>query len=136
MFWEENVRIVSLDSEGRVKGICQLMDGVIFDLFFASINSKGDAASIIYIFSNAMDSLDYYLSLASRFLEKHRQLKQIDGSEVKRYHSLVKQKHGQVTRILKKEYVALGLPHFEKYCRKKVPYREEKLRVRNNEDIY
>jgi hypothetical protein len=114
MFWEENIRIVSLDSERRVKGICQLMEGVIFDLYLASLDSKGDTATIIYQFSNAMYSLDYYLLLACRFLEKYRFLKKIDEAQAKRYHRIVKQKHSEVAKILKKEYVALGLPQFEK----------------------
>ena len=137
MFWEENIRIVSLDSKRRVKGICQLMDGVIFDLYFACLNSKEDTASIIYQFSNAMYSLDYYLLLASRFLEKYRHLKKIDEPEAKRYHRIVKQKHSEVAKILKKEYIALGLPQFEKYCQKKVPYSNKpKLRARSKEDVY
>lgn len=136
MFWEENVQIVSLDSERRVKGICQLMDGVIFDLYFASVNSKGDTASIIYIFSNAMYSLDYYLSLVCRFLEKYRHLKKIDESEAKKYYSIVKKKHNEVVKILKKEYVTLGLPQFEKYCQRRIPYSDHpKLRARSNENV-
>jgi hypothetical protein len=133
MFWEENIRIVSLDSERRVKGICQLMEGVIFDLYLASLDSRGDIASIIYQFSNAMYSLDYYLLLACRFLGKYRFLKKIDENQAKKYYRIVKQKHSEVAKILRKEYVALGLPQFEK----RVLFgNKPKLRVEGHEDVY
>jgi len=84
-----------------------------------------------------MYSLDYYLSLACRFLEKYRFLKKIDEPQAKRYHRIVKQKHSEVAKILKKKYVALGLPQFKKFCQKRVPFSNKaKWRVRGHEDVY
>jgi hypothetical protein len=119
MFNEGNVRIISLDTESRVRGICQLMDGIIFDLYVMCLSSQEDVSAIIHQFSNAMDYLDYYLLLAYGFIEKYRLLKKIDESEVKKYHSIVEKKRNDVAKVIKKEYEMLDLPRIKNLRKKR-----------------
>jgi len=82
MFNEENIRIISLDAESRVRGVCQLMEGLIFDLRITPSSSEGEVTFTVKSFSTAMDFLDNCLLMAYSFIEKYRRLK-IDEKEEK-----------------------------------------------------
>ncbi|MBM5805103.1 MAG: hypothetical protein FJZ49_03410 [Candidatus Verstraetearchaeota archaeon] len=110
MFNEENIRIVSLDAESRVRGVCQLMEGLIFDLRITPSSSEGEVAFTIKSFSIAMDFLDNYLLMAYSFIEKYRRLKKIDEKEVKKYRRIVERKRDDIAEVLLKAYVVLGSP--------------------------
>lgn len=118
MFAEENIRVISLDTPTRVKGVCQLMDGVIFNIRLTNFNSEKDITSLVQQFNHALLCLDRYISKADLFLEKHRHLNKISDKELKGYQRIVNEKRKEIMRILMNEYVALGLQEYEDFCQR------------------
>jgi len=112
MFSEATVRVVSLDTESRVRGICQLMEGVILTIRIGEADLGGKAAPIIRQFEFALRSLDKYALMADLLLDKHRRLKKINNDELKKHRRTIIAKRKEVTEILRREYDALGLPEF------------------------
>jgi hypothetical protein len=118
MFSEEDVRIIALDTESRVRGVCQLMEGVIFNIRLNDLNSEDDITLMVMQFNSALQCLNKYIIKADNFLEKHKRLKRIGESEVKKYQNIVKKKRREVAKVLKNEYSVLGLPELENFCKK------------------
>jgi hypothetical protein len=118
MFADDNVRVVSLDTGTRVKGVCQLMDGVIFSIHLTGTISDDDIALLVQQFNYALQRLNRYILRADLFLEKHRDLNKINNKELREYQRVVKKKRREIIKLLGKEYEALGLPEFEDFCQR------------------
>lgn len=110
MFEEDGFQTISLDTEHRIKGVCQLMEGVILEIRVTRMASDDKIDFVAEQFNYAIDSLDYFLSQAYSFLTKYRQLKKIGESDVAKYRQEVERKRKDVARVIANEYAALGFP--------------------------
>jgi len=110
MFEEDGLQTISLDTERRIKGVCQLMEGVIFEMRVTPMASEEEIDFMADQFNCAIDSLDYFLSQAYSFLEKYRRMKKIGESDEAKYRREVERKRKDVARVIANEYAMLGLP--------------------------
>jgi|GEM_PF-1332352 hypothetical protein len=110
MFEEDGLQTISLDAEHRVKGVCQLMEGVILEMRVTRMASDEEIDFMANQFNCAIDSLDYFLYQAYIFLKKYRRLKKIEEADVVKYRREVERKRKDVARIIANEYAALGFP--------------------------
>lgn len=114
MFEDEDASTVSLDSETRVKGVCQLMDGLISDIK-AEGNDDPDVRQevLLSMLSSALKALDDFLTMGYSFVARYRERGLIDAQEERLYRRAMEEKREAVMKILKREYELLGLAEVE-----------------------
>jgi hypothetical protein len=110
MFEEDGFQTISLETERRVKGVCQLMEGVILETRVTPMVSDEEIEFMTEQFNYAIDSLDYFLSQAYSFLKKYRRLKKIGESDEAKYRREVERKRKDVAKVIANEYAMLGFP--------------------------
>lgn len=99
-----------MDSESRVKGICQLMDGLIFDIKVDGYSdSEGLHERLISQFDSAIESLDEFLAMGYSFIANYRQRRIIGEGEERECRRVMEEKYDAVLKILKREYEILGM---------------------------
>lgn len=121
MFEEDGFQTISLDAEHRVKGVCQLMEGLILEMRVTHMASDEEVDFMAEQFNYAIDSLDYFLSQAYSFLKKYRRLKKIEESDVAKYRQEVERKREDVARVIANEYAALGVPIPKTHRKERAP---------------
>jgi len=97
---ESEFPTVSLDNERRIKGICQLMEGLVFNLSIPLPDSQGGLAEQMKLMTNIMDSLDAYLLMAHDLIEKQRRLGRIKELVAKKYRKIVEKKYDEVAEVI------------------------------------
>lgn len=114
MLEEEDIATVSLDPEKRVRGICQLMEGIISDIR-AEGNDDPNVRQefLLSVFGSALEALDHFLTMGYLFLARYRERGLIRASEERLYRRAMEGKREAVMKILKREYEVLGLPEVE-----------------------
>jgi hypothetical protein len=110
---------IKLDTDSRVKGICQLMDQVILDIEEIPIYSYEDVNYMIKQFDEALNSLDRYLLTGNSFLRKYRDKNKIGEEEMRKYMSIIKKKRREVIKLLISYFTDMGLPQVKKRVNKK-----------------
>jgi hypothetical protein len=114
MLEEDPTDTVSLDSESRVRGICQLMDGLIYDIKVDGFtDSEEDQERLVSLFDSAVESLDSFLALGYSFIARYRERQIINAKEEVRSRRIIEDKYDAVMKILKREYSVLGMPEVE-----------------------
>lgn len=109
MLEDEDLPAVSLDSKKRVRGICQLMDGLISDIR-AEANDDPDVRQeqLLSMLGSALEALDDFLTMGYCFIAKYRERGLISAHEEQLYRKTMEEKRDAVTKILKREYEILG----------------------------
>lgn len=111
---EESLATVSLDTESRVKGICQLMDGLIFDVKVEErLEPDVLQERLLSLFEAAVESLDAFLEMGYSFLAKYRERQIVSASEERRCRRIMEEKYDAVLLVLKREYAILGMTGVE-----------------------
>lgn len=114
MLEEDPLDTVSLDYKSRVKGICQLMDGLIFDIKVNGYSDSEEGAErLLSLFDSAVESLDSFLAMGYSFIASYRQKRKIDVKEEGECRREIEEKYDAVMKILKREYAILGMPEVE-----------------------
>jgi hypothetical protein len=110
MLEDDPVDTVSLDSESRVRGICQLMDGLIYDIKVDGYaDSEVGQERFLSQFDSAVESLDSFLEKGYSFFAKYRERRIMGAAEERRCRKIVEKKYDAVLGVLKREYAMLGM---------------------------
>ena len=114
MLEDEDVATVSLDSESRVRGICQLMEGLISEIVAEeSEDPELSQEMLLSMRDSALEDLDAFLGMGYRFIARYREKGLISTSEERLYRKVMEEKRDAVMKILKREYEILGLTEVE-----------------------
>jgi hypothetical protein len=114
MLEDEDIATVSLDSESRVRGICQLMEGLISDIR-AEGNDDPDVRQelLLSMLASALKALDDFLTMGYCFIARYRGRGILNASEEQLYRRTMEDKRDAVMKILKREYEILGITEVE-----------------------
>ena len=114
MLEDEDMATISLDSERRVRGICQLMEGLILEIV-AEENEDPELRQelLLSMRASALQDLDAFLTMGYRFIARYRERGLISASEERSYRRMMEEKRDEVMKILKREYEILGLAEVE-----------------------
>ncbi len=114
MLEDENISTVSLDPESRVRGICQLMEGLISDVRVEWDDDPTVRQELLLsMFGSALEALDDFLTMGYCFVARYREKGLISTSEDRLYRKVMEEKRDAVMKILKREYEILGLIEVE-----------------------
>jgi len=91
-----------------MRGICQLMEGLIFDIKITMYSDPGESEDWLQShLSSAIESLDDFLEKGYSFIAKYRERGILTAAEEERCRRIVDEKYDVVLEILKREYAAL-----------------------------
>jgi hypothetical protein len=114
MLEDDVVATVSLDSETRVRGVCQLMEGLISDIRAEGNDDPGMRQEfLLSMLGSALKALDYFLTMGYSFISRYRERGIISASEESLYRRAMEEKRDSVMETLKREYEILGLAEVE-----------------------
>jgi hypothetical protein len=114
MLEEDAAATVSLDSESRVKGICQLMEGLICDIRAEGNDDPAVRQELLLsMLDSALEALDDYLTMGYCFIARYRERGIISANEEKMYRRVMEEKRDAVMKILKRGHEILGLTEVE-----------------------
>lgn len=111
MLEDDPVNTVSLDMDSRVRGICQLMDGLIYEMKIDGYAGSGEGQGrFLSQFDSAVESLDSFLEMGYSFITKYRDRRIMNATDEGRCRRILEKKYDAVLTILKREYDMLGMP--------------------------
>jgi hypothetical protein len=114
MLEDDPTGTISLDSESRVRGICQLMDGLITDIKVDGYaDSEEGQERLLSQFDSTAESLDRFLEKGYSFISKYRERRTMGEVEETRCRIIIEKKYDVVLAVLKREYAILGIPGVE-----------------------
>jgi hypothetical protein len=114
MLEDDPTDTISLDLESRVRGVCQLMDGLIYDIKVEGYSdSEGGQERLLSQFDSAVESLDSFLGKGYSFISKYRERRMMGAADERRCRRIMEKKYDAVLGVLKREYAMLGMPGVE-----------------------
>jgi hypothetical protein len=114
MLEDDNIATVSLDSERRVRGICQLMEGLIYDIRAEGNDDPNVRQELLLsMLGSALKALDDFLTMGYCFIARYRERRIISASEERLYRGVMEEKRDVVMKILKSGYETLGITEVE-----------------------